>query len=88
MFYKATAFDQTLCSWDLSGVSTTEMFFGSNGSADSTCKPCNEDTDCPETMVCVHSSSTRRRAQARQMVRRRLFFEDDAAMTGVCTYTR
>ena len=38
MFYSASSFDQTLC-WDLSGVSTDNMFESSPGSIGDTCAP-------------------------------------------------
>ena len=40
MFYGASAFNQTICGWDLSGVyTTTLMFTGSSGNVILTCSP-------------------------------------------------
>ena len=40
MFYEASSFNQTICGWDLSGVSQTiMMFYGSSGSVIETCSP-------------------------------------------------
>ena len=38
MFYGASSFNQVLC-WDLTGVSTEDMFDGSGGSHSPTCAP-------------------------------------------------
>jgi hypothetical protein len=48
MFYSASSFDQTLC-WDLSGVSTDNMFEGSLGSIGGTCAPTTKPTPKPTT---------------------------------------
>ena len=48
MFNGASSFNQTLC-WDLSGVSTDNMFEGSLGSIGGTCAPTTKPTPKPTT---------------------------------------